>query len=133
MIFLVYPHLWYEIETHYTLTLTFCLSPFYVLWGLITKKWLQINIKTMAFFVEAFFTEYQIIHFMRIIFEFTPCHIIDSSLISFLGLRCSRLTLFCQTFLEFKLEIAHVCFWWLYYSIWNCWNNNNLRGQFNMF
>ena len=97
------------------------------------KKWLQINIKTMAFVVEAFFTEYHIIHFMRIIFEFTPCHIIDSSLISFLGLRCSRLTLFCQTFLEFKLEIAHVCFWWLYYSIWNCWNNNNLRGQFNMF
>ena len=97
------------------------------------KKWLQINIKTIAFVVEAFLTEYYIIHFMRIILQFTPCHIIDSSHISCFSLRCSRQTLFCLTFLEFKLEIAHVCFWWLYYSIWNSWNNNNLRGQFNMF
>ena len=97
------------------------------------KKWLQINIKTIAFVVDAFLTKYYIIHFMWIILQFTPCHIIDSSHISCFSLRCSRLTLFYPTFSEFKLEIAHVCFWWLYYSIWNCWNNNNLRGQFNMF
>lgn len=108
----------------------FCLSPFYVLWGLNTKKWLQINIKTMEFVVEAFLSEYYIIHFMRIILQFTPCHnIIDSSHISCFGLGCSRLKLFCQATLEFKLEITHIYFWWLYRSIWNCRNNNNLRGS----